>query len=71
MPNDAKRLFYRLPVDSFAGESIIGTELVVRETFAYNYSKQPVEFRRIEPLPRRLPGTTRGPVTTGSIRCGP
>ncbi|MFG3287777.1 LamG-like jellyroll fold domain-containing protein [Streptomyces sp. NPDC048179] len=49
-PNDAKRLFYKLPVTSFAGKSINSAEFVVRETFAYNCTKQPVEFWRTKPL---------------------
>ncbi|MDX3249003.1 LamG-like jellyroll fold domain-containing protein [Streptomyces sp. ME18-1-4] len=49
-PNDAKRLFYKLPVTSFAGKSITSAEFVVRETFAYNCTKQPVEFWRTKPL---------------------
>ncbi|MFF1545803.1 LamG domain-containing protein [Streptomyces sp. NPDC058291] len=49
-PNDAKRLFYKLPVTSFAGKSITSAEFVVRETFAYNCVKQPVEFWRTKPL---------------------
>lgn len=48
--NDAKRLFYKLPVTSFAGKSITSAEFVVRETFAYNCVKQPVEFWRTKPL---------------------
>ncbi|MFD4776708.1 LamG-like jellyroll fold domain-containing protein [Streptomyces sp. NPDC058382] len=48
--NDAKRLFYQLPVTSFAGKSITSAEFVVRETFAYNCTKQPVEFWRTKPL---------------------
>ncbi|MEH0471965.1 LamG domain-containing protein [Streptomyces sp. B21-097] len=49
-PNDAKRLFYKLPVTSFAGKSITSAEFVVRETFAYNCTKQPVEFWRTKTL---------------------
>ncbi|MFF1745143.1 LamG-like jellyroll fold domain-containing protein [Streptomyces mirabilis] len=49
-PNDAKRLFYKLPVTSFVGKSITSAEFVVRETFAYNCVKQPVEFWRTKAL---------------------
>ncbi|MFE5721404.1 LamG domain-containing protein [Streptomyces erythrochromogenes] len=49
-PNDAKRLLYQVPVTSFAGKSIDSAEFVVRETHAYNCTKQPVEFWRTKPL---------------------
>ncbi|MFF4873256.1 LamG-like jellyroll fold domain-containing protein [Streptomyces sp. NPDC000961] len=61
-PNDAKRLLYQVSVTSFAGKGIDSAEFVVRETHAYNCTKQPVEFWRTKPLTK----TTTWNTTNGS-----
>lgn len=43
-PNDTKRLFYRVPVSTFAGKSILSAEFVVRNTWSASCSARTVEL---------------------------
>ncbi|WP_436845582.1 LamG-like jellyroll fold domain-containing protein [Streptomyces shenzhenensis] len=43
-PNDTKRLFYRIPVSTFAGKSILSAEFVVRNTWSASCSARSVEL---------------------------
>jgi hypothetical protein len=43
-PNDTKRLFYRIPVSTFAGKSILSAEFVVRNTWSASCSDRSVEL---------------------------
>ncbi|MYX73736.1 LamG domain-containing protein [Streptomyces sp. SID3915] len=43
-PNDTKRLFYRIPVSTFAGKSILSAEFVVRNTWSASCSAREVEL---------------------------
>ncbi|WP_374215690.1 LamG-like jellyroll fold domain-containing protein [Streptomyces drozdowiczii] len=43
-PNDTKRLFYRIPVSTFAGKSILSAEFVVHNTWSASCSARSVEL---------------------------
>ncbi|WP_280901143.1 LamG-like jellyroll fold domain-containing protein [Streptomyces sp. MAA16] len=43
-PSDTKRLFYRIPVSTFAGKTILSAELVVRNTWSASCSARSVEL---------------------------
>jgi hypothetical protein len=43
-PYDTKRLFYRIPVSTFAGKSILSAEFVVRNTWSASCSDRTVEL---------------------------
>ncbi|WP_189220850.1 MULTISPECIES: LamG-like jellyroll fold domain-containing protein [Streptomyces] len=43
-PHDTKRLFYRIPVSTFAGKSILSAEFVVRNTWSASCSARSVEL---------------------------
>ncbi|MGW3950739.1 LamG-like jellyroll fold domain-containing protein [Streptomyces sp. NPDC004752] len=43
-PNDTKRLFYRIPVSTFAGRSILSAEFVVRNTWSASCDARTVEL---------------------------
>jgi hypothetical protein len=43
-PHDTKRLFYRIPVSTFAGKSILSAEFVVRNTWSASCSDRSVEL---------------------------
>lgn len=43
-PHDTKRLFYRIPVSTFAGKSILSADFVVRNTWSASCSDRTVEL---------------------------
>ncbi|MFE7974336.1 LamG-like jellyroll fold domain-containing protein [Streptomyces shenzhenensis] len=43
-PNDTKRLFYRIPVSTFAGKSVLSAEFVVRNTWSASCDARTVEL---------------------------
>ncbi|MFE9311371.1 LamG-like jellyroll fold domain-containing protein [Streptomyces sp. NPDC006706] len=43
-PHDTKRLFYRIPVSTFAGKSILSAEFVVRNTWSASCNARSVEL---------------------------
>ncbi|MEU5518714.1 LamG-like jellyroll fold domain-containing protein [Streptomyces griseoaurantiacus] len=43
-PNDTKRLFYRIPVSTFSGKTILSAEFVVRNTWSASCTKKSVEL---------------------------
>ncbi|MEU5774046.1 LamG-like jellyroll fold domain-containing protein [Streptomyces venezuelae] len=49
-PHDTKRLFYRIPVSTFAGKSVLSAEFVVRNTWSASCDKREVELWRTKDI---------------------
>ncbi|MEU3832066.1 hypothetical protein [Streptomyces microflavus] len=49
-PQDTKRLFYQIPVSTFAGKTILSAEFVVRNTWSASCSARSVELWQTKPV---------------------
>ncbi|MFF7553704.1 LamG-like jellyroll fold domain-containing protein [Streptomyces olivaceus] len=58
-PNDTKRLFYRIPVSTFAGKSILSAEFVVRNTWSASCSGREVQLWQTKDISNKTTWSTQ------------